>query len=102
VRISRSADLWQYRRGSSAVETWTETITKELVELEKKAEAEWKAKDDANRRRARQEYQDQQHKDEQNGVDRLKVIFNNNNATLASVFKKDCHGLDRAAKVTGL
>jgi len=78
------------------------TMTKELVELEKKAKAEWKVNDDANKRRALQQYQDQQRKDEQNGLNRLKAIFNDNNATLASVFKKDCQGLDRAAKKMGL
>jgi hypothetical protein len=35
-------------------------------------------------------------------VNRLKAIFNDNNATLASVFKKDCQGLARAAKRMGL
>lgn len=77
-------------------------MTKELVELEKKAKAEWKAEADADQRRVRQEYQDQQRKDELNGVNRLKAIFNDNNATLASVFKKDCQGLDCAATKMGL
>ena len=35
------------------------TMTKELVELEKKAKAEWKVKHDVNKREALQEYQDQ-------------------------------------------
>lgn len=78
------------------------TMTKELVELEKKAQAEWKAEDDANQRRARQEYQDQQSEDELNGINRLRAIFNDNNATLATVFKKDCQGLGRAATKMGL
>src|SRR5947207_1975074 len=77
-------------------------MTKELVELEKKAKAEWNVKHDVNKREVLQEYQDQQRKDEENGLNRLKAIFNKNNETLASVFKKDCQGLDRAALKMGL
>ena len=78
------------------------TMIKELVELEKKAKAGWKTQDDLNKWRAQQTYQDQQRKDEENGVNRLKAIFNHHDATLASVFRKDCQGLDRAAKRQGL
>jgi hypothetical protein len=39
-------------------------MTKELVELETKAKAEWKVKDDINKWKAGENYQDQQRKDE--------------------------------------
>src|SRR5215469_6332565 len=78
------------------------TMTKELVELEKNAKAEWKVKHDMNKQRVRQVYEDQQPKDEQNGLNRLNAVFNDNNAMLASVFKKDCQGLESAAKKLGL
>jgi hypothetical protein len=77
-------------------------MTKELVELEKKAKAEWNVKVGVNQRIARQKYEDQQRKDEQNGVNRLNAIFDDNGVTMASMFKKDCEGLDHAAKKMGL
>jgi hypothetical protein len=78
------------------------TMTKELVELEKKGQAEWKVKEAFNQSKALQEYNDQQHNDEQQGLSRLKAIFDNDNEMLASLFKKKCQGLDRAAKKLGL
>lgn len=78
------------------------TMIKELGELAKEAKAKWKTEDVANQSRARQEYQDQQRKDELNGVNRLKEIFNDNNATLATIFKKDVNGLQHAATKLGL
>src|SRR5271156_2016548 len=114
-QIPQSADWWRAQcafRGlptsgsigevQARLRSGPKPVTKELVELEKKAKVEWKVKDDVNKRRARQEYQDQQRKDEQNGVNRLEAVFNDNNATLVSVFKKDCQGLDRAAQKMGL
>jgi len=81
------------------------TMIEGLVELERKAKAEWKVNEDLNQWRARQKYQDQQRKDEQNGVVRLRALFNNNsdnknrsNTTMAFLFKKDCQGLGHAAK----
>lgn len=78
------------------------TMINELVELEKKAKVEWKAQEDVNQRRALQQYRNQKVKDEQNGIDRLKPIFIDNDATAVSVFKRDCQGLGFAAQKIGL
>jgi len=70
----------------------------ELVEVENRARSEWKVKNDANQRKALQEYNEKQRKDEQKGHHRLMSVFNDENATLVSIFKKDCQGLDLAAQ----
>jgi hypothetical protein len=114
-REAQSADWWRAQcafRGlptsgsigdvQARLRSGANTMIRELDELEKKAKAKWKAEDDANQRRARQEYQDQQCKDELNGVNHLKAIFTDNNVTRASIFKKDFQGLERAATKLGL
>ncbi|KAF1995552.1 hypothetical protein P154DRAFT_623911 [Amniculicola lignicola CBS 123094] len=70
--------------------------------LEKKAKLEWKNLEVINRRRARQRYHEEKSKDEQKGIEHLRPVFIDNDATAVFVFKKDCQGIQFAAQKVGL